>query len=81
MDVHGGLQYMFANHGLAMAQPSGSADDFCFLYGIAFNPGFIAELELRILSLYRSKGHTRPQRIMSHVVRGTHFETKNLSRG
>ena len=77
----GGLQYMFTDHGVAMAQPSESADDICFLYGIAFNRGFIAELELRILSLYRSKGHTRPQRIMSHVVRGTHFETKNLSRG
>ena len=77
----GGLEYMFTDHGLATAQPSESADDICFLYGIAFNRGFIAELELRILSLYRSKGHTCPQRIISHVVRGAHFETKNLSHG
>ena len=77
----GGLQYMFTDHGLTTVQPSGSADDICFLYGIAFNASFIDEMDRRILSLYRSHGHTRPQKIISVVKRGAHFESKNLSHG
>ena len=72
---------MFTDQGLTTVQPCGSADDICFLYGIAFNASFIDEMDRRILSLYRSHGHTRPQKIISVVKRGAHFECKSLSHG
>jgi hypothetical protein len=72
---------MFTDQGLNTVQPSGDADDICFLYGMAFNASFIDEMDRRILSLSRSHGHTRPQQIISVGKRGVDVDNKSQSHG